>query len=160
MEIRLLAVGRMKAGPERDLLDRYATRLRQTGRGLGITAFEIAEIVESPARSAAERQAEEATRMLAMLQPGAFAVTLDERGDNLASRELANLVSSRLDGGVKQLVFLIGGPDGHGEAITQRANRSIAFGKATWPHQLVRVMVCEQLYRAASILSAHPYHRD
>ncbi|MCG6859490.1 MAG: 23S rRNA (pseudouridine(1915)-N(3))-methyltransferase RlmH [Salaquimonas sp.] len=159
MRLAIGAVGRMKAGPETELLERYSDRARKAGKAVGITELAIREIAESRAAKVQARRDEEAANLLKNLAPEAFIVCLDESGRALGSEALSRLVQSRLDDGTSEIGFLIGGPDGHGGAVRQRASLTLAFGSATWPHQLVRVMLAEQLYRAVTILTGHPYHR-
>lgn len=160
MRLRICAVGRMKSGPETELLDRYVERARKAGRALGITRIEIREIPESRAASADRRRAEEADALVAAVPAGALVIALDERGRDNDSQALAGLIEARLADATPEIAFLVGGPDGHGDGIASRAAMVIRFGKATWPHQLVRIMLAEQLYRAVTILSGHPYHRE
>ena len=103
--------------------------------------------------------AEEAERLFAALPADAALIALDERGKSLPSADLAALLAKERDGGRGSLAFILGGPDGLAEAVRKRAGRLLAFGAATWPHQLVRLMLAEQLYRATTILAGHPYHR-
>ncbi len=160
MRLVIGAVGRMKSGPEAELLERYCDRARKAGRALGITDLSIREIVESRAAKPQTRKDEEAAALLAGLASDAFVVCLDENGRDETSRKLAGMVESRLGDATSEMAFLIGGPDGHGRAVRERAALTLAFGRATWPHQLARVMLAEQLYRAVTILTGHPYHRD
>lgn len=97
--------------------------------------------------------------MAALLPDKATIIALDERGKNLDSRAFAGQLGRWRDDAVSAAVFLIGGPDGLSPDLRRKAALTIAFGAATWPHQMVRVMLLEQLYRAATILSGHPYHR-
>ena len=106
-----------------------------------------------------EAKAEEARLLLDAVGPGAVLVALDERGRDWSSAELAKRIGLWRDEGVSELVFAIGGADGHGQALIERAAASVAFGRMTWPHRLARVMLAEQLYRAQQILAGHPYHR-
>jgi 23S rRNA (pseudouridine1915-N3)-methyltransferase len=159
MRIRILSVGRMKSGPERDLLDRYHDRASKSGRALGIARVDIEEIGESRAQRAEDRMAEEATSLLAMIPDRAAVIVLDETGRTSTSPDFARMVGDRKDQGTSELVFVIGGPDGHGPAMRARADQLLAFGAMTWPHQIVRVLLAEQIYRAITILSGHPYHR-
>ncbi len=159
MRVSIHAVGRMKSGPEKELADRYLERFRKSGGAVGLEGGGVAETVESRARSPEERKREEGRKLVE--QAGAAPlILLDEGGRNLSSREFAQLLADLRDRGEKQLTLAIGGPDGHDPEMKARAERVISFGKATWPHQLVRVMLAEQLYRAVTILSGHPYHRD
>lgn len=158
MRILVLAVGRLKDGPERDLVVRYAERIQAVGRGLGMTGFDIAELPESRAARPADRKREEATALRARAGDAAL-VALDERGTMADSDGFARSLAQRRDAGQRELAFLIGGADGLDPALASAAQERIAFGRMTLPHQLVRVLVAEQVYRAMTILSGHPYHR-
>jgi 23S rRNA (pseudouridine1915-N3)-methyltransferase len=159
MRIAVHAVGRMKAGPEKELADRFFDRLAKSGPAVGLEFSGVLETPESRARNADERKREEAERLRVQLAPGAALILLDERGKNVSSEALAEKIAALRDGGLKTLVVAIGGADGHDAALRDQAELVVSFGAATWPHQLVRVMLAEQLYRAATILSGHPYHR-
>ena len=119
----------------------------------------LREVEVSRAATAPLRKQAEAEALLAGMADGAVLVALDERGRDLASTELAQRLGTWRDEGIREAGFVIGGPDGLAPAITERADLLLAFGRATWPHMLVRAMLAEQLYRAASILAGHPYHR-
>ena len=160
MKISVHAVGRMKAGPERELADRYFERFAKSGPAVGLEFSGVTEIAEGRAQSASERQRDESSRLQAQLQPGTALVLLDERGKSLSSQDLANRIGQLRDGGRKALVLAIGGADGHDPSLRDQADLVLSFGALTWPHQLVRVMLGEQLYRVATILSGHPYHRS
>lgn len=159
MKMTIAAVGRLKAGPERALFDRYLERADRAGRQLGLSC-ELREIPESTARQATARKNAEAETVLAALPPGAVVVALDEHGKAIDSRVFAYRLAQWRDSGSRDVVFLIGGADGLGRAAVERADLKLAFGAMTWPHQLARIMLAEQLYRAVTILSGHPYHRD
>ncbi|HVY18621.1 MAG TPA: 23S rRNA (pseudouridine(1915)-N(3))-methyltransferase RlmH [Bauldia sp.] len=156
MLITIAAVGKLKAGPERDLYDRYVERATGAGRSLALT-FATREFVESRAAAATTRKEQEAETLLAL---GGTLVALDEGGRTLDSRSFADRIARWRDDGVAGLVFALGGPDGHGDALLKKSALRLAFGPMTWPHQLARIMLAEQLYRAVTILSGHPYHRD
>ena len=158
MLITLAVVGRLKAGPERLLVDRYLERAGQTGRALGLTVA-VRELPESRAGRADERMAQEAAALLALLPEGARLIALDERGETMGSETFAARIGTWRDAGLRDVVFAIGGADGHGEALRQRADQKLAFGAMTWPHQIVRLLLAEQVYRATTILTGHPYHR-
>lgn len=160
MRVGIHAVGRMKAGPERELAERFLDRFAKAGRQVGLEFGGVAEIAESRAGSAEERRHEEARPLLAHRQAGAALILLDERGEAVGSEELARRVERLAASGKKSLFFAIGGPDGHDAALREAADMVLSFGALTWPHQLVRVMLAEQLYRLATILSGHPYHRS
>ncbi|MEP9354117.1 23S rRNA (pseudouridine(1915)-N(3))-methyltransferase RlmH [Xanthobacter sp. KR7-65] len=159
MRLVLACVGRLKAGAERDLVTRYLDRIRPAGRPLGLNACDMIEIPESAARRADDRMAEEGAALLAALPSGAGLMVLDPRGKSLSSPDFARRIAVERDGGLAALAFVIGGADGLAEAVRARASDLIAYGSATFPHQLVRVMLAEQIYRAVTILAGHPYHR-
>ena len=159
MKIAIHAVGRMKAGPERELADRYLDRATKTGRSLGFTTIAVREIAESRAARSDDRKEEEAAGLLAGIADGALLIALDERGEAPTSEDFAHLIGEARDRGTPAAVLLIGGADGHGRLILEKAARRISFGRLTWPHQIVRILAAEQIYRALTILSGHPYHR-
>jgi 23S rRNA (pseudouridine1915-N3)-methyltransferase len=159
MRLIVIAVGRMKQGPERELAERYRKRFDEIGRKLGLRGLEIREIPESRAREAPARIAEEAAAITALVPENSVLVTLDERGDNIDSVGLARHLGRFRDESVANMIFVIGGADGLSPELRHKQKLGLAFGTASWPHQLVRVMLLEQLYRAATILSGHPYHR-
>jgi 23S rRNA (pseudouridine1915-N3)-methyltransferase len=158
MRLVVAAVGRLKRGPEHDLAERYRERAANSGRPIGIRAVTISEIDESRARRAKDRVAEEAAALKSLIPAGAAVVALDERGESLASDALAQRLARWRDEG-RDVALIIGGPDGLAPDLLTGADLRLAFGRATWPHQLVRIMLWEQLYRAIAILSGHPYHR-
>jgi 23S rRNA (pseudouridine1915-N3)-methyltransferase len=159
MRIVVIAVGRLKQGPERELAERYRKRFDEIGRKLGFRGLDIREIGESRAREAAARIAEEAAAISAAIPENSVLVTLDEHGENIDSATLARSIGRWRDQAVAQTFFVIGGADGLSPDLQGKARIRVAFGAATWPHQMVRVMLLEQLYRAATILAGHPYHR-
>lgn len=159
MKVSIHAVGRMKAGPDKEMAERYLERFARAGPALGLDFSGVTEIAESRASQAAERKREEAASLVAVANAGASLIFLDERGKNLTSPQLAEALARLRDEGARQAVFAIGGPDGHDEALRSRAALVWSFGALTWPHQLARIMLAEQLYRATTILSGHPYHR-
>ena len=159
MRIAVHAVGRMKAGPEKQMADRYFERFAKAGLAIGLEFAGLTETPESRSRAVAERKREEAQKARALVAAGTALIVLDERGANLSSEEFAARLGGLRDGGRKAALIAIGGPDGHDPELRAAAELALSFGAATWPHQLVRVMLAEQLYRAATILSGHPYHR-
>ncbi len=159
MRIIIAAVGKLKSGPETELADRYAKRATQTGRALGLKAIEVIEIRESRADEAAKRMLEEAIAIANVIPPGAAVVLLDIKGENRYSDQLAAQLSAWRANDSPAVVFIIGGADGFAPSLRDKANLRLSFGAATWPHQLVRVMLLEQIYRATTILTGHPYHR-
>lgn len=158
MRLIVAAVGRLKDA-ERELCERYAKRLDAAGRGLGLGPLSISEIGESRAAEATARKADEAVRLLKAASATEVRVALDEGGRALSSKALAQWIAQTRDGGCKALAFLIGGPDGHGPTALEGAALKLSLGPLTLPHGLARAVLIEQLYRAATILSGHPYHR-
>ncbi|HEY7232480.1 MAG TPA: 23S rRNA (pseudouridine(1915)-N(3))-methyltransferase RlmH [Pseudolabrys sp.] len=159
MRIIVAAIGRLKQGPETELSARYRKRAAETGRRLGLRDVEIIEIRESRAADAGKRMLEESIALANIIPQNAAVVVLDSRGDNLDSAALATQLANWRKNNRPAVVFLIGGADGLAGSLTGKANLRLSFGLATWPHQLVRVMLLEQVYRATTILTGHPYHR-
>jgi len=149
----------MKQGPERELVARYLDRARASGKPLALTGFEVAELVESRAGAAPARKAEEARALETGLPEGAVRVALDEHGSAMGSAALAATIARWRDAGRPAAAFIIGGADGLDAALLKSAELTLSFSPLTWPHQLVRIMLAEQLYRLTTILSGHPYHR-
>lgn len=160
MKIAIHAVGRMKAGPERELVERYLDRFAKGGPAVGLEFAGVIEIAESRAQTATERRREEGRALQAQRQQGAVLVLLDERGRSLGSEEFAGRLGLFRDEGRKAALIAIGGADGHDQSLRDQADLVLSFGAMTWPHQLVRIMLGEQLYRTATILAGHPYHRS
>ena len=160
MRVVLLAVGRLKAGPARELAARYTERAHKAGRSIGIRGLEIIEIDESRARRAADRLSEENLGLAGALPENAAIIALDADGTSLSSTAFATRLGQWREQARPATAFLIGGADGLAVELKERAALRLSFGAATWPHQLVRIMLLEQIYRAVTILSGHPYHRD
>jgi len=144
----------MKPGPEATLVADYLARADAAGRALGLGPSRVVEIDE---RKHASPDAQ-AAAILGAVGPVPL-VALDERGCALASPDFAGRLAGWRDGGARELAFAIGGADGHGAAVRDRAALTLSFGPMVWPHMLARVMLAEQLYRAVSILAGAPYHR-
>jgi 23S rRNA (pseudouridine1915-N3)-methyltransferase len=159
MRLHLAAIGKLKAGPERDLSARYLDRFAKAGRGIGLDLGPVIERVESRAGDAGQRKREEGDSLVAALPAGALLWALDETGDALDSAGFAAAIAALRDAGQRDLALVIGGPDGHDPQLLASVERRLSFGRMTWPHQMVRIMAAEQLYRAVTILSGHPYHR-
>jgi 23S rRNA (pseudouridine1915-N3)-methyltransferase len=159
MRIAIAAVGKVKPGPDRELAERYRDRAAKAGRSLGFKTVEITELPESRAPRIEDRLAEEAAAIARAIPEEAVRVALDGSGILLTSDEFAARIRDWRDAGRPSSVFIIGGPDGLSPGTKSRADLVLSFGKVTWPHQLVRIMLLEQLYRAVTILSGHPYHR-
>ena len=159
MRVIVVAVGRLKQGPERELAERYRKRAVAAGRGAGLQAFDVVEIKESRAGEASRRMLEESIAIANVIPERAVTVILDERGENISSASLAQRMRSWRGEGCSALALVVGGHDGLAPTLREKASLAISFGAATWPHQLIRIMVMEQLYRAMTILAGHPYHR-
>ncbi len=159
MRVSVFAVGRMKAGPERELVERYFDRFAKAGPPLGLEFSGVSEIPESRGQTAELRKAEEAQRIHAALDEGAALILMDERGKALGSETFAERIAFMRDEGKRHVIVATGGPDGHDPALRARADLVLALGAMTWPHQIARILIAEQLYRAATILAGHPYHR-
>lgn len=160
MRVSIVAVGRMKQGPEREMVARYLERAIGTGKPLSLAGFAVTELAESRAGSATARKTEEAKAITAHLPEGGIVVALDERGKTLGSEAFAGTLARWRDDGRQAVSFVIGGADGLDPAFAAAASLMLSFSPLTWPHQLVRIMLSEQLYRATTILSGHPYHRE
>lgn len=156
MRIHICAMGRLKTGPEKALIDDYLTRFDRTGRPLGLGP---AQVSEGDERKGGDMAAE-ATLLRRTIPDGATMIALDERGKTLTSPQFADLLADLRDRGTRTCAFVIGGADGIDPALRAEAAQSLSFGKMVWPHMLVRVMLSEQLYRAATILAGGPYHRN
>ena len=160
MRLSVLTVGKLKAGPERDLVGRYLDRAGALGRGLGFSVYDLLEFPESRARRAPDRRADEARAILEHIPADAAFIAYDERGRADGSSEaIAERVGLWRDAARPALCIAIGGPDGLDDTVRARADLILAFGAATLPHGLVRVLVLEQVYRTLTILASHPYHR-
>ena len=155
MRVHICAVGRLRAGPERDLVDDYLQRLDRTGRPLGLGPASEHEVEDRKGGG----MAAEALLLSRALPEGAALCILDERGKTLSSPEFAQVLASWRDAGRQDAAFVIGGADGVDPGLRTRADLVVSFGRMVWPHMLVRVMLAEQLYRAATILAGSPYHR-
>jgi 23S rRNA (pseudouridine1915-N3)-methyltransferase len=155
MRVSICAVGRLRAGPELDLVRDYSDRFTKTGRALGLGPLDISEVEDK--KNIGMRA--EAPLLEKAVPKGALICTLDERGRVMSSPDFARQLGQWRDQGQSDVAFVIGGADGIDPELRARADFSISFGKMVWPHMLVRVMLCEQLYRAATILAGGPYHR-
>lgn len=149
-----MCAGALAGAPEARLAQGYAQRAGALGRRLGLGPVEIVEI--GPARRGRAAEA----KVLGALLDGAPLIACDRGGAMLSSREIAGLLAQLRDGGARSLAFAIGGPDGLEAPALSAASRLLSFGPQTWPHALARVMLAEQIYRAASILAGSPYHRE
>jgi 23S rRNA (pseudouridine1915-N3)-methyltransferase len=155
MRVHVCAVGRLRAGPEQQMIDDYLTRFDRTGRALGLTSGGVTEVEDRKGGG----MAAEADLLRRALPRGAALWVLDERGEALTSPHFAARLAAQRDAGQGDLAICIGGADGLAPALRAEAALAISLGRMVWPHMLVRVMLAEQLYRAATILSGGPYHR-
>jgi len=161
MQLGMICVGKMKAGPERDLLERYCDRIKKSAPQLGMSWGGITEYAESRASDAKTRKSQEAASIIGHIKSDRAAlIVLDESGHDISSDNWAQLVARFRDEGRTSCVLAIGGADGNGHEVRTRADQLVSFGKQTMPHQLVRIIAAEQLYRLITILSGHPYHRQ
>lgn len=162
MDVLIAAIGRVKGAdarsPEAQLIDRYVKRADGLARSVGLRGVRVEDRAESRAKSVEARKREEG-ETLRSFSRDAFRVALDERGGDRTSEGWVDLVRDARDGGAQNLVFLLGGPDGHDQAVLREADVTLSLGRATWPHLLARALVAEQVYRALTILAGHPYHR-
>tara|TARA_B110000305_G_scaffold116729_1_gene131075 strand:- start:318 stop:788 length:471 start_codon:yes stop_codon:yes gene_type:complete len=155
MRLRIIAIGRLRNGPEKDLIEDYIARFNRTGRPLGLGPVEFSELEDKKGGG----KAAEGALLSKAIPSGAAVIALDEHGTLQTSPDFSqNLVRIR-DQAPSELIFVIGGADGLAPEVLARADAKLSFGKMVWPHMLARVMLTEQLYRAASILSGGPYHR-
>ncbi|MGI9410306.1 MAG: 23S rRNA (pseudouridine(1915)-N(3))-methyltransferase RlmH [Hyphomicrobiaceae bacterium] len=160
MRCTIIAVGRLKSGPERELFERYHKRFDNVARGIGLGEIRFVELTESRTGSAKSRRDEEARQITSKLNEGAVVIALDERGTSMPSFEFAGMLEKLRDAGTREICFVIGGPDGLGDDVRSPARSQLSFGRLTLPHGLARIVLAEQLYRVATILAGHPYHRD
>ena len=155
MRLTIVAVGRLRGGPEAELVADYLARFDRAGRPFGLGP---SRVVEVEARKGAGSAAE-AALLAAALPKGAVLAALDERGQAMGSPDFAAMLRRLADAGTRDLALAIGGADGFGSEFRDRADYLVSLGRMVWPHMLVRVMLAEQLYRAATILAGGPYHR-
>ena len=160
MRLIVAAVGRLKDGAERELLEKYRSRFEAAGRRLGLGPAVWHEVSESRAGTPAQRCSEEASALLKLARDAERVIVLDIGGKPLSSDAFAGTLARMRDGGAKAAAMLIGGPDGLAPAILEAAHLKLSLGAITLPHGLARIVLAEQLYRAATILAGHPYHRS
>lgn len=159
MRLILAAVGRLKDSGERELFERYRQRLDASGRSLALGPLRLVELPEARQSTSDQRKQDEAARLMKAAADTDVKVALDEHGKSLTSDAFAAWLRTRRDSGAASVAFLIGGPDGHGPAALESADLKLSLGPMTLPHGLARVVLAEQLYRAATIIAGHPYHR-
>ena len=159
MRLVIAAVGKLKDGAERELYARYADRVAVSGRGVALWPLDLREIPEGKAGVRDVRMADEAERLLGKVRGASVRILLDEGGKAMTSAAFARLLQGYRDRGEADVAFLIGGPDGHGDTARVAAQATLSLGPMTLPHGLARIVLAEQIYRATTILSGHPYHR-
>ncbi len=155
MKVHLCVVGRLRRGPELTLIEDYLDRFNKTGRNMGLGPATIIEVEDKKGGG----MDAEADLLRRVIPKGALTMVMDERGKLITSPQFATRLGDWRDNGQRDLAILIGGADGLSPALRAEADFALSFGKMVWPHMLARVMLCEQLYRAASILAGSPYHR-
>ena len=155
MRLRIIAIGRLRNGPEKDLIEDYIARFNRTGRPLGLGPVEFSELKDKKGGG----KAAEGALLSKAIPSGAAVIALDEHGTLQTSPDFSQNLARIRDQAPSELIFVIGGADGLAPEVLARADAKLSFGKMVWPHMLARVMLTEQLYRAASILSGGPYHR-
>ena len=159
MKLKVISVGQLKNNPILEIQRDYESRILNLSKSVGIKSLEIKELPISKKSSIKERQKEEAKIISQHIKQNNLNLFLDGKGENINSVDISQIISkSSFDG--KDLVFFIGGPDGFDEKIIKVANKTVSFGRVTWPHKLIRIMLLEQLYRGITILNNHPYHRN
>jgi 23S rRNA (pseudouridine1915-N3)-methyltransferase len=159
VRLLILCIGQARGTSEGALTDDYVGRAANMGRRLGISDVAVEELAVSKARETSKRIQDEAERLARRMPEGAQVILLDAKGKGMTSEDFAEMLGALRDAGTRTLVFVVGGPDGLAPLPGIKPGRSLAFGPQTWPHLLVRAMLSEQIYRAATILAGHPYHR-
>jgi 23S rRNA (pseudouridine1915-N3)-methyltransferase len=159
VKFHVVAIGKLKSGPEKLLAEDYANRTLAIGKQAGIKALKINDWPESQRAEVALRMAEEESQLWSAVPVSAHVIVLDERGKSTSSEQFSASLRKVMDRGVSDVVFMIGGPDGHSAATREKANELMALGPMTWPHRLLRIMLLEQIYRSVTIMLNHPYHR-
>ena len=160
MKLVIAAVGHLKRSPEKELFDEYMQRITKIGKQSGISRVDCVEVPESRANTGDERRRNEAMALTARISEKNTIVIFDENGVDMSSRTFAKKLNSIIETGTQCCTYIIGGPDGLDPYWKEEARDIVSFGKLTIPHRLVRILVAEQLYRACTILTNHPYHRD
>jgi 23S rRNA (pseudouridine1915-N3)-methyltransferase len=159
MRLLIAAVGRLKQGPEQDLFAHYVARANAAGKSLGLGPLTTIDVPESRKETVKLRIAAETALLLTKADSAGSAICLDPKGKQLSSESFAHILARYRDEGTQSLAFLIGGADGLGDEALAKAGLRLSLGPMTLPHGLARIVLAEQLYRAATILAGHPYHR-
>lgn len=153
MHLHIISIGKLKSGPEKDLVDDYVSRFNKAGPGVGLRSLKLTDLASGGGLDA------EGARILAAVPQGARVIRLDEHGPAWTSVALSNKIAAWRDAGEGALCFLIGGAEGYSSDVRIAFPNTMAFGPQTWPHRLVKVMMAEQLYRAVSLHAGLPYHK-
>jgi 23S rRNA (pseudouridine1915-N3)-methyltransferase len=159
VKFHVVAIGKLKSGPEKLLAEDYASRIEAFGKKAGIKSLKISDWAESQRADVALRIGDEESQLWSAVPTSAHVIVLDERGKSTTSEQFSASLRKVMDRGVSDVVFMIGGPDGHSAATREKANELMALGPMTWPHRLLRIMLLEQIYRSVTIMLNHPYHR-
>lgn len=159
MDLGIISIGKLKSGPLQELQNDYKKRILKLGKNIGINDLQIKEGFISKKKLVNERKVEEGQFFEKNLNGENYNIFLDEAGDQFNSLEISHLLSNKLQDS-RKIDFFIGGPDGFEKETLNHSDKLISFGKVTWPHMLLRVMLLEQLYRGITIIKNHPYHRN
>jgi|TARA_B100001093_G_scaffold147339_1_gene140079 23S rRNA (pseudouridine1915-N3)-methyltransferase len=159
MDLGIISIGKLKNGPLQELQNDYKKRILKLGKNIGINDLQIKEGLISKKKSADERKEEEGQFFEKNLNRESYNIILDETGEQINSLNISDLISNKLQDS-RKIDFFIGGPDGFEKELLNQSDKLISFGKVTWPHMLLRVMLLEQLYRGITIIKNHPYHRN
>jgi 23S rRNA (pseudouridine1915-N3)-methyltransferase len=159
MRLLIAAIGKLKQGPERELFAHYRGRAEASGRTLRLSPVDVIEVAESKAATASARIKAEGEALRAKIPSSYRLLALDRQGELLSSEAFAALLAGLRDGGVEGVAFIVGGPDGLSRELSAKPAKAISLGPMTLPHGLARIVLAEQIYRAATILAGHPYHR-
>lgn len=160
LSLEIISIGRLKQDAEQKLQQRYLERVQKVGPSVGLKTISVQELAESKQASTAKRKAEEAHKLIKQITPNSRIIALDETGKLQASKNFSNELARLRDEGTQTISFILGGPDGHDQTLLNAAHQTLSLSKMTLPHGLARIILLEQLYRALTIWSGHPYHRD
>ena len=160
MKLKISAIGRLKSGPEQELFSRYIKRAQASGTILGFSSITHQEYPESKNSSVQIRKQQECKLLFPAASNQAALMVLDEKGKDFTSAGFARLLGNERDQGGNEMIIVLGGPDGLDQKLLNQAKYRVRFGAMTWPHQIARILLAEQLYRAMTILAGHPYHRQ
>ncbi len=157
MKIKLLVIGKTDGASIQKLIELYQKRIKSF---VGFDLEVIPDIKNTKNLSENQQKEKEGLMLLNKLSGADYVVLLDEKGKEFSSKSFAGFLQNQMNSGIKNLIFIIGGPYGFSPEVYQRANQKIALSQMTFSHQLVRVLFLEQLYRGFAIINHHPYHHD